>query len=71
MTKHTLSIRPVASGAGRGECSCGWRSRVSDDADYHSPDYYSTSNIRRDWRAHVEADHEPDYMSITRDTVTQ
>lgn len=53
---HHLRIVPVASGAGRGMCSCGWHSRVSDDGRMYAPDYYSSADIERDWRDHAGLD---------------
>jgi hypothetical protein len=65
---HTLTLVPVASGAGRGECSCGWRSRVSDDGQMSSPDFYTADNIRADWREHAGLPREegPDVVPVAR-----
>ena len=52
---HELRWVAVASGAGRGECTCGkWRSRVSDDGYMFEPDYYSGADIEGDFAAHVK-----------------
>ena len=47
--EHVFRLVTVASGAGRGVCSCGWRSPVSDDGrgDYTSGDIFD------DWQEHV------------------
>lgn len=52
--QHTVRFITVASGAGRAECSCGWRSRVSDDGDMFMDDYYSRADVSRDAAIHVE-----------------
>ena len=46
---RSLTSVPVASGAGRGVCGCGWKSRVADDG---NPEY-GWSNIEADFAKHV------------------
>lgn len=50
MSEHKLSFRTVASGAGLGECLCGWKSRVADDG---HPEYTKT-DIERDFERHCD-----------------
>ncbi len=57
VTGHTFSVQTVASGAGRGVCSCGWCSPVSDDATMFEATHYSANDIRRDWQEHARQAH--------------
>lgn len=47
--ERSLSLVPVASGAGQGVCSCGWRSKVADDVS----DYYGIGDIHAEFAAHA------------------
>lgn len=51
---HALTIKPVANGAGMGFCTCGWRSRVSEDRYMYDDDYYSQEDIKKDFEEHVK-----------------
>ena len=41
---HNPSFHPVASGAGRIVCSCGWRSRVQDDGYMFDPGHIDVNH---------------------------
>ena len=55
-TTHRLRMIPVAPGAGRGMCCCGWASMISDDGRMFQPGYYSPADIERDWHRHAGQD---------------
>ena len=46
----------MASGGGRGVCTCGWQSPVSDDGGMFGEGFYGADHIKGDWLAHVEAE---------------
>ena len=48
--KHEYKSVPVSSGAGYYQCSCGWRSKVEDDATMFDKNRYSAMKA---WEAHV------------------
>ena len=50
--QHIPKMVPVASGAGRIVCSCGWKSGVEDDGDMFDPNRYRADDA---FRLHVEA----------------
>lgn len=54
---HEPIYVPVASGAGRIDCTCGWRGKVQDDGHMFDPGPY---NAAKAFKAHV-AEHTPHY----------
>jgi hypothetical protein len=55
LPQHVCKPVPVAPGAGRLVCSCGWESRVSDDGGMFAANWYSPNDQTTDWLEHVKS----------------